>query len=81
MLPPGVSTKELLGFNKQTGAPRSWPTRYGMAPWYVTLTGLEPGRYELYARAVDRNGHAQPEPRSQQKSGKNAIQFHRFEVA
>ena len=39
----------------------------------ATITGLPAGDYELRARSVDVNGHAQPEPRPVQKSGKNAI--------
>jgi hypothetical protein len=81
MLPGGVSSRELLGFDKQTGEPLSWPTRYGMASWTAMVRGLAPGKYEVRARAVDLNGFAQPEPRSQQKSGKNAIQVRRFELA
>lgn len=80
VLPSGTSTRDLLGFDRVTGQPLSWPTRYGMANWSVTLKGLAPGFYELYARSVDRNGFAQPEPRPIQKSGKNAIQRHRFQV-
>jgi hypothetical protein len=30
--------------------------------------------YEFRARAVDLNGHAQPEPRSSARSGKNGVQ-------
>jgi len=80
VLPKGVSSKQLLGFDKQTGKPLSWPTRYGMASWSASLRGLKPGHYEVRARSVDLNGFAQPEPRSQLKSGKNAIDVRRFEV-
>ncbi len=80
VLPAGVSSKELLGFDPRTGEPRSWPTRYGMASWVATVRDLKPGKYEIRVRAVDRNGFAQPEPRSQQKSGKNAIQMRRVTV-
>ena len=38
----------------------------------LTLT-LKPGAYELRVRTVDLNGFAQPEPRPQQPSGRNAI--------
>jgi DMSO/TMAO reductase YedYZ molybdopterin-dependent catalytic subunit len=80
VLPEGVFTRDILGFDRDTGKPLSWPTRYGMSSWAVTLRDLKPGRYELYARAVDGNGIAQPEPRPMRKAGKNMIQFHRFEV-
>lgn len=80
VLPAGVTSKELLGFDSRTGEPLSWPPRYGMASWMITLRDLKPGKYEIRARAVDGNGHARPEPRSQQKSGKNAIQVRRVTV-
>lgn len=79
-LPAGISPRELEGFDSKTGAPLSWPTRYGMASWSYPLSELGPGRYELYARTVDANGIAQPEPRPMRKAGKNMIQSHRFEV-
>ena len=80
VLPGGVSSKELLGFDSRTGEPQTWPTRYGMASWMATVRDLKPGKHEIRVRAVDRNGFAQPEPRSQQKSGKNAIQMRRVTV-
>jgi hypothetical protein len=80
VLPAGVTSRELLGFDKQTGAPLSWPTRYGMASWMVTLRGLKPGKYEVRARSVDLNGFAQPEPRPERKSGRNGIQLRSFEI-
>lgn len=80
ILPAGVSSKDILGFDRTTGKPLTWPPRYGMVGWTTTLRGLKPGTYEVRARAVDLNGFAQPEPRSIQKTGKNGIQFRRFEV-
>lgn len=80
VLPKGISTKDVLGFDRRTGQPRSWPLRYSMVGWSATLNGLARGRYELRARAVDLNGFAQPEPRSMLKTGRNAIQVRRFEV-
>ena len=80
VLPAGVSTREVLGFSDQTGEPESWPLRYGMASYNAVLRDLSPGRYELRARTVDENGFAQPEPRSIQKSGRNAIQMRRITV-
>ncbi|MCO6457351.1 MAG: molybdopterin-dependent oxidoreductase [Pirellulaceae bacterium] len=80
VLPAGVSSRELLGFDEQTGQPSAWPPRYGMASWSVGLGELSAGKYELRARAVDRNGFAQPEPRPQQKSGRNGLQVWRFSV-
>jgi DMSO/TMAO reductase YedYZ molybdopterin-dependent catalytic subunit len=80
ILPAGVSSKDILGFDAKNGKPLAWPLRYGMVGWSATLRGLKPGAYEVRARTVDMNGFAQPEPRSVQKTGKNGIQFRRFEV-
>lgn len=80
VLPPGVLPKDVLGFDSETGEPSSWPLRYGMVSYNAVLRDLPPGRYELRARTVDKNGFAQPEPRSIQKSGRNAIQMRRITV-
>jgi DMSO/TMAO reductase YedYZ molybdopterin-dependent catalytic subunit len=80
VLPAGVASKDLLGFDPKTGQPLAWPLRYGMVGWSATLHDLKPGTYEVRARAVDMNDFAQPEPRSIQKTGKNGIQSRRFEV-
>ncbi|MEI7780278.1 MAG: molybdopterin-dependent oxidoreductase, partial [Actinomycetes bacterium] len=74
VLPAGVDAKELWGFDPQTGKPKEWPLRYSLATWSATVPELKPGKYELRARAVDLNGFAQPNPRPQQATGKNAIQ-------
>jgi hypothetical protein len=80
ILPRGVKPQNLLGFNKVSGKPVTWPPRYGMCSYMAVLKGLKPGHYEVRARSVDMNDYAQPEPRPSQKSGKNAIQVRRFEV-
>jgi DMSO/TMAO reductase YedYZ molybdopterin-dependent catalytic subunit len=80
ILPKGISPKKLLGFNPETGRPRSWPLRYGMATYRAVIRDLKPGKYELRARAVDLNGFAQPQPRPAQKTGKNSIQVKVVEV-
>lgn len=80
VLPDNVSTKEVLGFDSISGAPLSWPLRYGMASYNAVIRDLAPGRYELRTRTVDQNGFAQPEPRNIQKSGRNAIQMRRITV-
>lgn len=80
VLPEGVNPRRLLGFDSKSGLSLSWPPRYGMASYSARIKGLKAGRYEVRARAVDLNGHAQPEPRPYQKSGKNALQVWRFEV-
>ena len=80
VLPKGMTPKSILGFDKKTGQPVSWPLRYSMAAFHTTLRSLKPGRYEVRVRAVDLNGFAQPEPRPAQKTGKNAIQLRRLWV-
>lgn len=81
VFPAGVSSKDVLGFDSKTGQPVTWPLRYSMISWSATLKDLKPGKYEFRARAVDLNDFAQPEPRPVQKTGKNAVEVHRFEVA
>jgi len=80
ILPAGVSSGDVLGFDRQTGRPTSWPLRYSMISWYFMLKDLTPGGYEVRVRAVDLNGFAQPEPRPLTKTGRNAIAVARFEV-
>ena len=80
ILPAGVSAKEVLGFDAQSGRPATWPLRYSMISWFTTLKDLPPGSYEVRVRAVDLNGFAQPEPRPLAKAGKNAVAKSRFEV-
>jgi hypothetical protein len=72
-LPKGVSSKELWGFDPDTGKPKEWPLRYTVVFWHLTLKNLKPGTYELRVRTVDQNGFAQPQPRPQAASGKNAV--------
>jgi hypothetical protein len=81
VLPAGVSSREVLGFDRTTGRPLTWPLRYSMVSWSATLRGLAPGKYEVRARAVDLNGYAQPEPRPILKTGRNGIQVRHFEIA
>lgn len=80
ILPKEITSRQILGFNPETGQPLSWPLRYGMASYRAVIRDLPPGKYELRARAVDLNGYSQPEPRPAQKTGKNAIQFRTVEV-
>eukprot|EP01046_Picozoa_sp_COSAG06_P089848 COSAG06_NODE_36205_length_450_cov_0.880342_1_plen_138_part_10 len=64
-LPPGAPpSSEIVGFDA-SGAPATWPLRYGYAGWSATLEGLAPGEYEVRARTVDTTGNAQPQPRPQ----------------
>jgi DMSO/TMAO reductase YedYZ molybdopterin-dependent catalytic subunit len=80
VLPAGVNSRQVLGFNAQTGKPTTWPLRYSMISWSATLKGLAPSKYAVRVRAVDLNGFAQPEPRPNQKSGMNALDLREFEV-
>ncbi len=80
VLPAGVSSRQILGFDPRTGQPATWPLRYSMISWSATLKGLAPGKYAVRARAVDLNGFAQPEPRPNQKTGQNALEVREFEV-
>ena len=80
VLPAGVSSRQVLGFDPRTGRPATWPLRYSMISWSAALSGLATGRYSVRARAVDLNGFAQPEPRPNQKAGLNALELREFEV-
>jgi DMSO/TMAO reductase YedYZ molybdopterin-dependent catalytic subunit len=80
VLPAGVSSRQILGFNPQSGQPATWPLRYSMVSWSASVKNLARGKYSLRARAVDLNGFAQPEPRSNQKAGRNTPEFREFEV-
>ncbi len=80
ILPAGVLTKQLLGFNPSDGHPNEWPLHYSMIAWSTELNDLVAGSYEIRARAVDKSGFAQPEPRPMLKAGRNAVEVQRFEV-
>jgi hypothetical protein len=80
VFPPGVSSRQVLGFDAKTGQPATWPLRYSMISWSASLKNLVPGKYAVRARAVDLNGFAQPEPRPNQKAGQNALEVREFEV-
>jgi hypothetical protein len=79
-LPRGIRPADVWGFDGAIGKPKDWPMRYSIANWSASLAGLAPGMYEFRARAVDLNGHAQPEPRSSRRSGKNGVQVRVVEV-
>lgn len=72
-LPEGVKPREIWGFDPRTGRPKEWPLRYSVVSWSVTLNDVQPGAYEFRVRTVDHNGHAQPEPRPDPKTGRNEI--------
>jgi len=79
-LPRGVKPSDVWGFDAATNRPTSWPMRYSLATWSVSLEGLKPGMYEFRARAVDLNGFAQPEPRRNRRTGRNGVQVRVIEV-
>jgi DMSO/TMAO reductase YedYZ molybdopterin-dependent catalytic subunit len=66
--------KGTLGFDPDSGRPRTWPLRLGKAHWATLLPGLAAGAYVLRCRTVDEKGHAQPLPRPFRKSGHCAIE-------
>jgi DMSO/TMAO reductase YedYZ molybdopterin-dependent catalytic subunit len=74
-LPEKGFPANICGFDAATGRPREWPMRYSLARWTVTLKGLKSGAYEFRVRTVDLNGYAQPEPRTNQQTGRNEIQY------
>ena len=79
-LPNGVRPHDLWGFDRQTGQPKEWPLHYSVVRWAVQLENLAAGAYEFRVRTVDRNGFAQPEPRTYPKSGRNEVQCRTFMV-
>jgi DMSO/TMAO reductase YedYZ molybdopterin-dependent catalytic subunit len=80
ILPEGVDPKRLHGFDPTTGQPMTWPPKYCMCQYTAVIRDLKPGKYEVRARSVDFNDFAQPEPRPNQKNGKNALQLRRFQI-
>jgi DMSO/TMAO reductase YedYZ molybdopterin-dependent catalytic subunit len=79
MLSDGVLPKDVWGFTKD-GTPKEWPLRFSIAHWTAVLAGMGPGKFEMRVRTVDKNGFAQPEPRPNQRAGRNLIQCKLFEV-
>ncbi len=81
ILPAGVASKDVWGFDPMTGAPKEWPLPFNSIAWTAHLAPLAPGAYEFRARTVDRNDFAQPEPRPYQKSGMNLVPFQMLAVS
>jgi DMSO/TMAO reductase YedYZ molybdopterin-dependent catalytic subunit len=73
-LPGGAVPRDTLGFDPESGRPRSWPMRLAKAHWAALLPGLPAGEYTLRCRTVDAKGHAQPMPRPFKKSGRCDIE-------
>jgi DMSO/TMAO reductase YedYZ molybdopterin-dependent catalytic subunit len=79
-LPGGVIPAGTLGFDADTGKPRTWPLRLAKAHWAALLPGLPAGAYTLRCRSVDEKGHGQPLPRPFRKSGHSAIEAVKFTI-
>jgi DMSO/TMAO reductase YedYZ molybdopterin-dependent catalytic subunit len=79
-LAAGISSKEIWGFDSQTGKPKEWPVRYSIAMWTVRLQDLKAGDYELRVRSVDQGGIAQPGPRQKEGKDNSAIQYRIIKV-
>src|SRR5204862_5205345 len=62
-LPDETVPKGTMGFDPETGRPKTWPMRLSKAHWAVLLPGLPAGEYVLRCRTVDARGQAQPMPR------------------
>jgi len=73
-LPDGKIPVDTLGFDANTGQPRTWPMRLGKVHWAALLPGLPAGQYTLRSRTIDEKGMTQPMPRPFQKSGHAAIE-------
>ena len=79
-LPDETIPKGTLGFNPESGTPRTWPMRLAKVHWAALLPGLPVGEYTLRSRTVDAKGHAQPMPRPFRKSGHCDIEAVQFTV-
>jgi DMSO/TMAO reductase YedYZ molybdopterin-dependent catalytic subunit len=66
-LPPTAQT------DPATGKPIEWPLRYTIVHWAALLAPLAPGDYDLCCRTIDRNGIAQPLPRTLPRTGFNSL--------
>ena len=69
-----------IGFDPNSGRPKSWPMRLTKAHWAILHPGLEAGDYVLRCRTIDEKGNPQPLPRPFRKSGRAAIQRISFRV-
>ena len=73
-LPADRFPSNTLGFDSQTGKPKSWPLRYSIVHWTTLLRDVPRGTYDLRCRTIDANGIAQPMPRPLPHSGVNSIE-------
>ncbi len=79
-IPDAKIPESTMGFDPETGQPRTWPIRLAKAHWATLLPGLPAGSYTLRCRTVDEYGNAQPMPRPFDKSGRNSIEQVRLSV-
>ena len=52
-----------MGFDPETGRPRTWPMRLAKVHWAALYSGSAGGRLHAALRAVDEKGNGQPMPR------------------
>jgi hypothetical protein len=55
--------------------------RFNIAHWTATFANLDPGQYEVRVRSIDQNVFAQPQPRPNQRTGRNRIQCKTITIA
>jgi hypothetical protein len=70
----GAIPQGTMGFDPETGRPRTWPMKLAKVYWAALLPGFPEGDYILRCRTIDEQGHAQPMPRPFQKSGHAKIE-------
>jgi hypothetical protein len=73
-LPDGKIPAGTMGFDPETGQPRSWPMRLAKIHWAALLPGIPAGEYTLRCRTIDGKGIAQPLPRPFRNSGHSEIE-------
>lgn len=72
--------KGVFGLEPKTGAPLTWPIPGFIGYWGAVIRGLRPGKYQLYARAINQNGDAQPLPRPFDVSGPTRLPSAAIEI-
>ncbi|MCA9216127.1 MAG: molybdopterin-dependent oxidoreductase [Planctomycetales bacterium] len=63
-----------IGFDSETGRPKTWPLRCSLVHWAAELPGLPAGQFTFRCRTIDEKGIAQPMPRPFRKSGHASIE-------
>ena len=79
-IPDNRIPQSTLGFNPDTGQPKTWPLRLSKVHWVTLHPGLPAGEYTLRCRTIDDKGIGQPLPRPFRKSGHAAIEQVRIVV-